>query len=225
MRFHALATDYDGTLAHRGRVDTPTVDALRRLKQCGHRLLLITGRELEELLDVFPEFPLFSRIVAENGALLYRPQSRETRTLADPPPPEFVALLKGRGVEPISVGRVIVATWQPHQVVVQQMIGELRLDLEVILNKRAVMVLPRGVNKATGLMAAIQELGLAPERVVGVGDAENDLEFLAVCGFSAAVGNALDSIKSRVDWVTSGSHGQGVVELIERLEGPDSQGI
>ena len=48
----------------------------------------------------------------------------------------------------------------------------------MIFNKGAVMILPSGVNKATGLAAALEELGLSPHNVVGVGDAENDHAFL-----------------------------------------------
>ena len=73
--------------------------------------------------------------------------------LAQAPPAEFVAALKQRGVGPISVGRVIVATWEPHGRVVQEVIRERALPLEVILNKRAVMVLPAGVALSLGQMA------------------------------------------------------------------------
>src|SRR4051812_17675525 len=111
MRYHALATDYDGTLAHDGHVDRPTLAALEKLLATGRKLVLVTGRELDELLGIFPEIPLFEQVVAENGALLYPPASREEKRLGEPPPPEFVARLRERGVGPISVGRVIVATW------------------------------------------------------------------------------------------------------------------
>src|SRR5207253_738882 len=82
MRYLALATDYDGTLAHDGRVDDAAVKALERLRESGRRLLLVTGRELEELLAICPRIELFDRIVAENGALLYRPKGREEKALA-----------------------------------------------------------------------------------------------------------------------------------------------
>jgi hydroxymethylpyrimidine pyrophosphatase-like HAD family hydrolase len=46
MRYHALAFDYDGTLADQGRVDAATVAA--RARACsGRKLVLITGRQLE----------------------------------------------------------------------------------------------------------------------------------------------------------------------------------
>ena len=44
------------------------------------------------------------------------------------------------------------------------------------------MVLPSGVNKATGLKKALKQMNLDAKNVVAVGDAENDLAFLAACG-------------------------------------------
>lgn len=221
MRYYALATDYDGTIAHFGAVDEPTLTALRGLKESGRRLILVTGRELDELIGVFPEIDAFDLVVAENGALLYWPKTREERLLGDPPPPAFAEALKSRGVGPISCGRVIVATWEPHEKAVLDVIREQALDLQVIFNKGAVMVLPSGVNKATGLAEGLEALGLSPHNVVGVGDAENDLAFLATCECAVAVANALGTVKERADWVTPSDHGAGVVELIEGLQQDD----
>lgn len=221
MRYLALAADYDGTLAHDGQVQEPTVQALERLRESGRRLVLVTGRELDDLVRVFSRLDLFDRVVAENGALLYRPATREEKPLAESPPVEFLKALQERGVAPFSVGRVIVATWEPHQTAVLDAIRDLGLELHVIFNKGAVMVLPSGVNKATGLAVALGELGLSPHNTVGVGDAENDHAFLALCECSAAVANALPMLKERADLVTEGDHGAGVTELIGRLLADD----
>ncbi len=221
MRYLALAADYDGTLAHHGRIDDPTLAALRRLRASGRKLVMVTGRELPELLDLLPDASLFDRIVAENGALLYRPESRDELPLAEAPPPAFADRLRELGVAKLSVGRVIVATWVPHDGAVLQAIRELGLELQVIFNKGAVMVLPSGVDKASGLVAALDELGLSPRNVAAIGDAENDHAFLAACGFAAAVANALPSLKDRAEWVAAGERGAGVAELIDRLIADD----
>jgi energy-coupling factor transporter ATP-binding protein EcfA2 len=149
--------------------------------------------------------------------VLYTPATREVRSLAPAPPEEFVGALRRRGVTPLSVGRVIVATWRPQEHVVFDAIREFGLELHVIFNKDAVMVLPSGVNKATGLAAALEQLGFSAHNAIGIGDAENDHAFLALCECSVAVANALPSLKERADLVTAGDHGRGVAELIDRV--------
>ncbi|MUG94998.1 HAD-IIB family hydrolase [Scytonema sp. UIC 10036] len=217
MRYFVLATDYDGTLATDGRVSDETIEALKRLRLSGRKLILVTGRELEDLQRAFPELDLFDCVVAENGALLYSPASRQEKALGSKPPEEFIKALRDRKVDPLSVGRVIVATWHPNETTVLQTIRELGLELQVIFNKGAVMILPSGINKAAGLTAALDEMKLSPHNVVGVGDAENDHAFLELCECSVAVANALPMVKERVDFVTQNSRGAGVVELIEQL--------
>jgi HAD superfamily hydrolase (TIGR01484 family) len=221
MRYHVLAADYDGTLAHHGRIEDATWAALRRLTESGRKLVMVTGRELDDLLALLPEPALFSRIVAENGALLYQPATKEVRLLADPPPPRFAQELRSRGVDHLSVGRVIVASWEPHQDTIFHVIRDLGLELQVIFNKGAVMVLPSGVNKATGLAAALVELGLSPHNAVGVGDAENDHALLVACECGVAVCNALPALKDKADWVTTAPHGEGIAELVDRLVSND----
>jgi len=217
VRFLALATDYDGTLATDGAVDRETVAALRRLAATGRKLILVTGRQLNDLLHVFPDAALFDAVVAENGAVLYRPASRETRLLAPSPPSQFVEALRRRGVAPLWTGQVVVATVQPNETVVMDVIRELGLDLQVILNKGSVMVLPASVDKATGLRAALDELAIPPQSVVGIGDAENDQAFLATCGCGVAVANALDTLKAGATHVTRGQAGAGVREIIDSM--------
>jgi hydroxymethylpyrimidine pyrophosphatase-like HAD family hydrolase len=221
MRYFALACDYDGTIATHGRVEDATIAAIERLRASGRMRLLVTGRELEDLKRVFPPVHLFDQIVAENGALVYEPSTHEVQLLAEPPPDAFVQELKRRGVAPLSVGEVIVATWEPNDHVVLQVIHDMGLELQVTFNKGAVMVLPSGVNKATGLRRALEALRLSPHNTVGVGDAENDHAFLAACECAVAVENALESVKARVDFVTAADHGAGVVELIDRMIASD----
>ena len=220
MRFHVLATDYDGTIAHHGTVDAATLAALERVRASGRQVVLVTGRELPDLQRVFPPLEVFDVVVAENGALLYRPATRQTRLIGERPPEAFVTALRERGV-PLSVGEVIVATWQPHETAVLETIQALGLELQVIFNKGAVMVLPSGINKAVGLRAALDDLGLSVHNAVGVGDAENDHAFLSACECAVAVGNALPALRDRADLVTTAGHGEGVQELVQMLVDAD----
>jgi hydroxymethylpyrimidine pyrophosphatase-like HAD family hydrolase len=147
MKYLVLATDYDGTIAHDGVVEPDTVTALERLRASLRRLL-------PDLHRVMPRLDLFDRIVAENGALLYRPGSKEERVPANPPPTRFIERLEQIGVSPLLVGRVIVATWYPNEDRVMDAVRELGLEIQIVFNKDAVMALPPAVNKESGPRAA-----------------------------------------------------------------------
>jgi hypothetical protein len=221
MRYLALASDYDGTLAHDSHVSDEAHAAIMRLKASGRKLILVTGREMPELESVFPEYKLCDAIVAENGALLVWPGEGREEVLGEPPPEAFLAEMVHRGVKPFSVGKVIFATWRPHETTVLDVIQSLGVEYQIVFNKRAVMVLPSGINKATGLARALVQMKIAPANVVGVGDAENDHAFLESCAVAAAVDNALPTLKERCDVVLTRDHGGGVVDLIDRLLGDD----
>ena len=217
LRYVALATDFDETLAEHGAVRPETVAALERLKASGRRLVLVTGRDLADLRSVFPALGVFDAVVAENGGVLYVTATREERMLAEPASGALVERLEARKVEPLHVGRVIVATRDPHQHIVLDEINRLGLELQVIFNKGAVMVLPAGAHKGTGLAAAVAALGLSLRNTVAVGDAENDHALIAGAECGVAVANALPALKQRADLVTEGRAGAGVIELAGRL--------
>jgi len=216
-RYHVLASDYDGTLAHHGALTDSTRKSLDRLKATGRKVLMVTGRRVDDLLLACPDLSPFDCVVAENGAVLYFPATREFRPLAEPPPPVFADLLRQRGVPDVATGKVIVATWSPYETVVLEVIRDLQLEMQVIFNKGAVMVLPSGVNKGTGLMAALAALHLSAHNVVAAGDAENDHALLNTAECGVAVANALATLKERADLVTTADHGAGVEEVVERL--------
>lgn len=79
------------------------------------------------------------------------------------------------------------------------------------------MVLPSGIDKGSGLRAALNALGASAREAVGVGDAENDLPLLAACGLGVAVANALPEVKQAARLVTTHSNGAGLRELIELI--------
>jgi hydroxymethylpyrimidine pyrophosphatase-like HAD family hydrolase len=110
-----------------------------------------------------------------------------------------------------------VSTWHPNESVVLETIRALGLELQITFNKGAVMVLPSGVNKGSGLAAALKELAISPLNVIGVGDAENDGIFLRACGMAVAVANAIPAVKKDAEYVTGAARGAGVTELIERI--------
>lgn len=221
MRFRVLACDYDGTIASQGILAPETVESLHQLRESGRRAVLVTGRILDELLDICDDLDVFNLAVLENGALIYNPATGKQRLLAPTLPRRFISALQAQGVTPLSVGRAICSTWEPYEAVVVRTIHEMQLDLQILFNKHSVMVLPASVNKATGLTAALEELCETAEATVAVGDAENDLVMLGMAGCGVAVGNALTSVKERADLLMPGRAGDGVRELIDQILADD----
>jgi len=215
MTLDVLATDYDGTLASDGRVPESTIASLRRARDAGIRLVLVTGRTLDDLFDRFEPVALFERVVAENGAVVHDPTCGTTLALAEAPPAELVEALARDGV-PLSIGRTIVATVESYQLQLRQAISDLDLAWHVTSNRAARTALPVEVTKATGRLRALTDMGAATDRTVGVGDAENDIALLRVCGLAAAVADSLPCVLAVADVVTEKAAGAGIAQLIDR---------
>jgi hydroxymethylpyrimidine pyrophosphatase-like HAD family hydrolase len=217
MIYDAAALDYDGTLATDGIVPPHVVDGLSVRARAGIKLVLVSGRERDDLEKVFDAFELFEQMVLENGALLFHPRSAQEEVIAKPPPAALLRALHERGVSPLSCGRVVVATSRAHEASVRAAIEALELELATIFNKGSLMVLPRSVNKASGLLAALRRMRIGRQQVVGIGDAENDVPMLAACALGVAVANAVDSLKRDAAFVTNAARGDGVLEAMSRF--------
>jgi hydroxymethylpyrimidine pyrophosphatase-like HAD family hydrolase len=215
VNVHVLATDYDGTIAEHGQVSEPTARALDRVRASGRKLLLVTGRMLPDLQRVCPDVDrMFDAVVAENGALLYFPERRELRRLGDEPEPTLIEALRRRGVR-FDVGTAILATDAPYAEGALAAIQEAGVERTLVFNKGALMLLPGGVTKGTGLNAALGALELSAHNMVGIGDAENDHAFLAMSECAVAVADAVPALRERADYVTRSPSARGVVEFIE----------
>ncbi len=214
VRFQALALDYDGTLVSHDHLTDATVAALERARRAGLQLILITGRTFFELSRVCRRLDLFDVVVAENGAVLHYPAEDAIRDEGPSPPPRLIAALDRQAI-PFQVGRVIVATGHSYEGQVRRIMAELGVELELVRNRAALMLLPPGVSKGSGLKHALQRLGLSFHDVLAIGDAENDLEMFATCGFAACPASAVAEVTQVADWVFAGEGGEAVTRAID----------
>jgi hydroxymethylpyrimidine pyrophosphatase-like HAD family hydrolase len=238
----ALATDYDLTLTDRGAdVEAATLAAMRRFKGAGGRLIMVTGRRVsdfrvhhpkpdlrEETRPVMAQVGLFDLVVAENGAVLWdphAPRDADLEFLGPPVPAQIVGELLREGVpaDRLWVGKAVIATRTTHggqpgyEDAVARVLARHGGAFRAVTNREALMVLPSGVDKAAGLRRACTRLGIEPAGCVGVGDAENDLPFMAICGLRVAVANAEPAVRAASDVVTSAPMGAGVREILQGL--------
>ena len=211
--FKAIAIDYDGTLTQNDRPSGHVLDALRSARELGLKVVLVTGRVVSELLQVFPEADeTFDAIVAENGAVVRR--AGVSRALTAPVPLELDPPLVERGVH-FQRGQVLLACHSDQELLVLEEMRRLGLDCQFIRNRAALMVLPVGISKGSGLSEVLHELRVSHHNTIGVGDAENDLALLRECELGVAVGNAVDSLKREADIVLPSFDGEAIAAFVQ----------
>jgi hydroxymethylpyrimidine pyrophosphatase-like HAD family hydrolase len=211
--FKALACDFDGTLAVDDRIGPPVRAALEQAKKAGLRLVLVTGRTFFELTRVCDCLELFDGVVAENGAVIYYPGSAMIRDQGPPVPDRLLGELERRGIY-YQVGRVIIGTGRGDEAAVREALRAADVTRDLIPNRAALMLLPSGVSKGSGVQQVLRFLELSPHDVLALGDAENDLALFDACGFSACPGNSIAVVRERVDWVLPGGAGADVAAAI-----------
>lgn len=212
--FRAVALDLDNTLSTRERVAPEVLAALDETRET-RSVVLATGRTMAELDRAFPGLAgHFDAVVCENGAALRVGSS--CRVLHEPVDITLDRALADRGVSS-SRGQVLLAIDGADAGEAADAIATLGLDHHVVRNRYAAMVLPAGVTKASGLLTALEELGLSPHNTVAVGDAENDLSMLRAAEVGVAVADAVPAVVEHADLLLRHGNGEGVLEL---LRGP-----
>lgn len=179
--FKALACDFDGTLAVEDRVEPEVKGSLEQARRMGVRLILVTGRTFFELTRVCDCLELFDAVVAENGSVIYHPGSAMIRDLGPAVPARLLAELDRRGTY-YQAGRVIVGTARADEMAVREALSTAGVSRDLITNRAALMLLPSGLSKGSGVEQVLRFLELSPHDVLARGDAENDLALFGAPG-------------------------------------------
>jgi phosphoglycolate phosphatase (TIGR01487 family) len=216
MYLKTLAFDLDGTLTESDTLSEKIKSILTKVKNEGFIVLLVTGRRLRAIPDIAFFEHTCEAIVAENGAVIYFP-SNDTVSL---PFGELAVDVKEQLLAldiPLEVGMAIVATWTPHDREVVDILTKTGYAATVEYNKGAVMILPPGASKGTGLRIALHDLGYSPHNLIAFGDAQNDRSLFEQVELSVAVDNASPEIKAIADTVLTQPNGTGISDFLEGL--------
>lgn len=219
MYCRAIACDFDGTGATNGHPAPELYAALAAARAQGMVTLLVTGRVLEEVQRACEELSPFDAVVAENGAVIYLCSLGRTIQIAAPPPEHFLGELRAQGV-PFHTGAVIVGTWEQHAYKLLELIRRFGLDAQLIFNRSALMMLPSGINKATGIRRALEELGRSERNLIAFGDAENDIPMLNVAEIGVAARDSVPAVLALTDDRVSQPGGAGVASYIRKILHP-----
>jgi phosphoglycolate phosphatase len=173
---------------------------------------LVTGRCVPEIYQRF-DSNFFDAVVAENGALLVTPDGRHSEAPRWWPEVRESLLMDFRpGCE-----EIIISSARENLPLAERVLDNPRA--KVVLNKDRFMIVPAGVDKGTGLAAALGLLGLKGEEVACVGDGENDISMFKVAGMRYALKNSVEELKSMAEFVASLEDGEGTIEVVDRILG------
>ena len=216
MRLTLLALDYDGTIAERDQLNEEVRRALAKVSSTDVLLVLVTGRILADLQRVSGGLEAFDAVVAENGAVLYFPDSDRQILLADPLEPALARELTRRKI-PFVAGTCILELEAKYAQAVLSVIHDLELPRILVFNQARLMVLPEAVSKRTGLRAAARVLRVSLHNAVAVGNGENDHELLRACEIGVAVAWGSPALQQAADEVLQGTGPAAVAKFIDRV--------
>ncbi len=216
MYRRVMAFDFDGTLAEDGKVPPELETALEQCRASGHALFLVTGRRFETVpLGRLGE--LLTGIVWENGAVLVHCASGEIYLPFGQVHPRMLKALEEAEV-PFERGMAIAATWSPHDKVVWRVLGTHPYGgaAAVEYNKGAVMILPPGAAKGSGLERLLTICGFSARNLAAFGDAENDLSMMTLAEVGVAVADAVPAVRDVADVVAGEPGPAGVLEVLRQ---------
>lgn len=215
MRLRVIATDYDGTIAVDGVLNSEVRTAIAAARSRGILVVIVTGRILSELRDVTGGLEFVDGVVAENGAVVSL-AGGHTLALGAAPPMTLLTALTERGID-FKVGRCVVEMDAQFSDVAISLIREQQLPLAITFNRQRMMLLPASISKSTGLRELLATMGISLHNCLGIGDAENDHELLRCSEYGVAVEWGARNLQEAADETIKGAGPEAVGAYIERV--------
>lgn len=206
-----IILDYDGTLSNNETLDQDLLEAIKKTRSTGIRVVIATGRPL----DYFPK-PLLEAVdgicCEEGGVLLVggviKIQTNSYWT-------KFLGALEKSDVV-FAKGDVLVIISQNSLDKIMSLKETKREKIEIQPYKDLFFLTPKGVNKKSGVKKILEELGIS-NGIIVVGDELNDVPLMKWATCSIAVKNAKQEIKDIADIVLDEDDGEGIKKLLTMI--------
>ncbi len=227
MKFSVLALDYDGTIADQGRLVPDVRTAIAEAQGRGIAVIIVTGRILEDLLDVSGDLTWADAYVCENGAVIALP-SGTPLLLCGPPSAELRRALESASIS-YTAGRCVIEANASDADRILSVLRALDLPLALHFNRGRLMLLPHGVCKSSGLREVLRFFRLSSHNTLAIGDAENDHDLLQACEVGAAVAWGSLALLRDADVIVPGTGPHAVApylrQSLERMGLPDTRAV
>lgn len=223
MNFKAFVLDIDGTICdYDGLLNLQAAHSIRWLRKRGYEVLLASGRGPWDAYYLGVFLGCTKVTVCENGGVLMTSPT-ELKIYSDKSASlEAYDILcrnfKDVQVKPVSarLTEVVLLRTFPKEDG-QKILDQTDLSINILDSKFAYHLTRKGITKARALRDALKIIEVDPKETVVIGDSETDVSMFELCGLSAAVANASDSVKSKATYRCKEEIGDGVVEAIQHF--------
>jgi phosphoglycolate phosphatase len=223
LKYKAFVLDIDGTICdYDGLLNLEAASSIRWLRKNGFEVILSSGRGPWDTFYLGVFLGCTKLAVCENGGVLmtsptsiklYSDKSKSLEAYD-----ELSRNIPEVKVKPVSARLtevVLLRTFDPKKG--EEILNRADIPIQILDSKFALHLTRKGVSKAKALAEGLQILGIAPSETIVIGDSETDVSMFELCGFSAAVANASDYVKSKASYVARGQIGDGAVEAIQHF--------
>lgn len=84
-------------------------------------------------------------------------------------------------------------------------------------NEQGIDIISKDGGKANGIQKILDAYGFTREEIIAFGDSDNDLEMLQFAGIGVAMGNAVEIIKEKADYVTTHIDDNGIWNALKHF--------
>ncbi|MBU0979538.1 MAG: phosphoglycolate phosphatase [Nanoarchaeota archaeon] len=211
---NALVTDFDRTITDRPGVLSRNV--MKELKKLKTMHILATGRPFEFVKRLARSHRIWDAIVCENGAVVYFPNSKKTIIINSVFMDKARKTLEEKRIAG-QYGEVVISLSLDTFEKARPLLAKLSKNLNYVRNVDVMMILPKFVDKGRSVKVVLDYFGIDSDKIIVVGDAENDLDLFRIPGYKVAVANAHPKLKIIADETTENPSSRGVIELVEKL--------
>jgi len=225
----AVATDIDGTITNEHReLNLNAVRAIRKLEKKGINVILISSQSFLVVSDLAIYIGAKGPVIGETGAVVGWPRRPAFIARWRYDSQKITRIMLSLGFRPsfsnpfrfsnLAFSRTDDATANEEEIY-NKLKNEGITDVEIYDSGFAVHILPKGINKGSGLLRALTLLKISIDNVIVVGDGKNDLPMFKIAKQSFAPANADPIIKEHASYIAEKKNGAAFVELVNILLG------
>jgi Cof subfamily protein (haloacid dehalogenase superfamily) len=91
-------------------------------------------------------------------------------------------------------------------------------DIEIVSSsKHNIEITRKGISKGKAVEVLAQHLNLKRDEVITIGDSENDLSMIEYAGLGIAMGNAIEKVKQKANFITDNNDNEGVAKALKKF--------